>query len=174
MSPTIPNAAERSNAAERPAVAELPELAARPPRSVGQSSASQPRPSSPLELATPQCVLMIGLVGLCVLSISTGRSNRRDLANSIVSSPSPAGVAPIRIRLNSAAECELNLLPGIGDKMAAELVAARERLGEFRTWDDIASIPGMGPATIAAIRPWCEIAPTRTKPRSASLAMANH
>lgn len=64
--------------------------------------------------------------------------------------------APIQIDLNTASASELGLLPGIGDKTAMQLIAARTRLGGFRSWQDIEAIPGVGPATVAAMEPWCK------------------
>ncbi|TWT86043.1 Helix-hairpin-helix motif protein [Neorhodopirellula pilleata] len=117
---------------------------------------------------------LVGLVGLSAISNSFTSSDRRDVLNPIDPSKQNKLATPLKIRLNSATESELNLLPGIGDKMSAELVATRNRLGGFRTWDDVASISGMGPATITAIRPWCDLSPPDAVPSSWSLVMANH
>ena len=117
-------------------------------------------------------ISLIGLVGLTAFSNQFRRADRRDLTGPIGSLRDAWLVEPIQINLNSAAESELNLLPGIGDKMAAELVAARNRIGGFCTWDDVASISGMGPATIAAIRPWCNLSPASGE--RSPLSLANH
>jgi competence ComEA-like helix-hairpin-helix protein len=54
--------------------------------------------------------------------------------------------------LNLASEAELRLLPGVGPKLARGIVERRQQLGRFRCVDDLQSVPGIGPVTLARLR----------------------
>lgn len=55
--------------------------------------------------------------------------------------------------LNSADTTALDRLPGIGPARARAIVDLRERLGRFRSVDDLIEVRGIGPKTLEAIRP---------------------
>ncbi|HEU4929434.1 MAG TPA: helix-hairpin-helix domain-containing protein [Candidatus Krumholzibacteria bacterium] len=54
--------------------------------------------------------------------------------------------------LSTAGADSLDMLPGIGPVLAARLIAARERHGAFRSWDDVDRVRGMGPKTIERLQ----------------------
>ncbi len=54
--------------------------------------------------------------------------------------------------LNRATAAELETLPGVGPATAAAIVDHRERFGPFATVDDLDAVSGIGPAKLAAIR----------------------
>jgi competence protein ComEA len=56
-----------------------------------------------------------------------------------------------RIDLNRASATELMRLPGIGEKRAQAIVAARTRQ-PFRTPEDVLAVKGVGPAWLARVR----------------------
>ena len=58
--------------------------------------------------------------------------------------------APINI--NTAAQAELEDLPGIGPTLAAAIVAERERNGPFRSPDDLTRVHGIGEGRLAQLR----------------------
>lgn len=60
--------------------------------------------------------------------------------------PNPAGVAAINI--NTASAEELTQLKGVGEKLAASIVAYREANGPFKTVEDLANVKGIGPAIL--------------------------
>jgi competence protein ComEA len=62
-----------------------------------------------------------------------------------------APAAPLA--LNSATAAELEELPGIGPALAARIVALRDSAGGFRNLDDLAKVRGIGPATLAKLKP---------------------
>jgi competence protein ComEA len=71
-----------------------------------------------------------------------------------VSPESRAGL----IDLNRANQAELESLPGIGPKLAAEIIRYREQHA-FRSVDDVDGVSGIGEKRLAAIRPFVTVAP---------------
>lgn len=72
--------------------------------------------------------------------------------------PPEVVVAPARPRasgvvdLNRASASELESLPRVGPALAARIIAHRETQGPFRSVDALDDVPGVGPATLAALR----------------------
>ncbi len=58
------------------------------------------------------------------------------------------------VNLNEADTYALQLLPGIGPKKAAAILAYREENGAFETVEEIMEVPGIGDATFAEIAPY--------------------
>jgi len=66
---------------------------------------------------------------------------------------SVAGSTPSApVDLNRATVDELDVLPGIGPATAAAIVAYREQVGPFAAIDDLLKVQGIGPAKLDAIR----------------------
>jgi competence protein ComEA len=57
------------------------------------------------------------------------------------------------IDLNLATEAELDALPGVGPATAAAIVAHRSAHGPFRSVDALGEVRGIGPAKLEALRP---------------------
>jgi competence protein ComEA len=74
--------------------------------------------------------------------------------------PVPIVTAPVAgadqlagpVDINRATASELDALPGVGPATAAAIVTERERNGPFVGVDDLDRVPGIGPAKLAAIR----------------------
>lgn len=62
--------------------------------------------------------------------------------------------APIDV--NRAGAEELQRLPGIGPVLASRIIAAREK-APFRTIDDLDRVSGIGPKTLAKLRPFVAV-----------------
>jgi competence protein ComEA len=64
-----------------------------------------------------------------------------------------------RLDPNLAPESELDRLPGVGPAAARAMVGSRERDGPFAGPDDLLRVRGVGPATLARMRPYLEFGP---------------
>ena len=56
------------------------------------------------------------------------------------------------VNINTATEAQIALLPGIGSKLAAEVLNYRTSNGDFKTIDDLKKIKGIGDKKLEAIR----------------------
>jgi competence protein ComEA len=66
--------------------------------------------------------------------------------------PGSAGTGtPALVNINKATAAELETLPGIGPKLAAEIIKYRETYGPFKNKDDIKKVKGIGDAKYAKI-----------------------
>ncbi len=71
----------------------------------------------------------------------------------VLSSRSPEGETKGKINLNTATARELSDgLDGIGEALAARIVAYREQHGAFRAVDELKNVPGIGDKKLEAIR----------------------
>jgi competence protein ComEA len=57
------------------------------------------------------------------------------------------------VNVNTATPAQLELLPGVGEARAKEIVAVRDRLGGFKKVDDLLEVKGIGDASLAKLRP---------------------
>lgn len=60
--------------------------------------------------------------------------------------PTPSGGH--RVFVNTAAQAELETLPGIGPQTARRIIEYRELVGDFRSLRDLDNVSGIGPATL--------------------------
>jgi len=65
----------------------------------------------------------------------------------------PATASSGPVDLNSATPEQLDALPGVGPATAKAITDYRTRHGRFRTVDDLLSVPGIGPAKLANLKP---------------------
>ncbi len=102
-------------------------------------------------------LLCVGLlVGGAMLVRPTRRPDAPPAARPIVVR-SVAVVVPVlvergRVDINHAGADELATLPGIGPALAARILAYRSEHGPFRTVDDLTAVKGIGPATVRDLR----------------------
>lgn len=74
--------------------------------------------------------------------------------------PLPGGQALLlgqRIDLNRAAAADLSALPGVGADVAHAIVEHRAHLGRFRSWSEVAQVPGVGIARLEVLQRHAEI-----------------
>lgn len=60
----------------------------------------------------------------------------------------------LRIDVNSAEEAQLDLLPGIGPRLAARIVEERRTQGSFASLDELVRVAGLGPRLVERLRPY--------------------
>lgn len=93
--------------------------------------------------------------GLMVVAVVTGFF----LAVLAVRRPHVRGSLPIepvirRVDVNRADAAELALLPGVGPTLAQRIVEHRQKRGPFRSIEQLQAISGIGPATLASVKPY--------------------
>lgn len=86
----------------------------------------------------------------------TSRQSRRLEDPAVLPSPTrPLSPSPREpLDLNRATAAQLESLPGIGPALAARILAKRDSLNGFGTIDDLRRVRGIGPATLARLRPY--------------------
>jgi competence protein ComEA len=70
----------------------------------------------------------------------------------------PGRAPAYRIDLNRADRAELLQLPGVGPSLAERIETYRRENGDFRSVEDLRRVSGIGPATLARLRPWVCVA----------------
>ncbi|WP_062299188.1 ComEA family DNA-binding protein [Demequina maris] len=65
--------------------------------------------------------------------------------------PVGSAATPARVDLNTADEAALETLPGVGEVLAARIVADREANGPFAVVEDLERVSGVGPSIVEAI-----------------------
>ena len=67
-------------------------------------------------------------------------------------SQATAGVTGGKININTATRAQLEMLPRIGETLAARILEERDRNGPFASIDDLQRVSGIGERTIEQIR----------------------
>ena len=88
-----------------------------------------------------------GLIGIALWLAFTGRRGLVD------HDAPPAAAATFTVDINTADADELAQLPGLGPTIAARIIDHREAHGPFPAPEALLDVPGIGAATLAAIRP---------------------
>jgi competence protein ComEA len=71
----------------------------------------------------------------------------------VVAGPAVEGTVPTGpVNVNSATVDQLDVLPGVGPATAAAIVAHREQHGPFQTVEQLGDVRGIGPAKLDALR----------------------
>lgn len=66
-----------------------------------------------------------------------------------------ASLRPITVDINGAGLDQLRMLPGLPPDLAPAIVEYRELHGPFESCDTLVRVPGIGPATVAAMGTLC-------------------
>ena len=73
-------------------------------------------------------------------------------AGAVPTAPGTSPAATALVNVNTAAAEELETLPGIGEVLAATIIAYREGHGPFTTVDQLLDVSGIGEVTLEEIR----------------------
>ena len=92
----------------------------------------------------------MSLLALCALGMSLWPQGQ---AQAAPTSAAPAAAVRFTVDINQAAADELAQLPGLGPTIAARIIAHRDAHGPFTAPEALLDVPGIGDATLAAIRP---------------------
>lgn len=76
--------------------------------------------------------------------------------------------ANFRVNVNESIWVDWMQLEGIGPSLAQRIVADRSLNGRFSSIEDVARVPGIGPATLDRIRPWLTMGHDQHETRSAN------
>lgn len=113
-------------------------------------------PDTPSSLVPPRAQPLIaagvclGLTAGAVWFVAAG-----GLAGKLVHHDrAPETVNRFSVDINIAAEQELAQLPGLGVATARRIIDHRREHGTFSSHDGLLDVPGIGPATLAAVRPY--------------------
>jgi competence protein ComEA len=120
-----------------------------------------PPPSSP----PPQRAAHVALAAFAVVLL--GLLAYRGYGSRLAARPTEPVSSAAAVDLNRADRAELELLPGVGPKLAAAIETHRRDRGGFRSVDDLRSVPGVGPVVIDRLRPL-----VRVEPPAAALPVA--
>lgn len=112
------------------------------------------------------------LIACALALLALARAGERE-PHALLQRPSTRPSSPVVVRalregepldLNTAAVADLQLLPGVGPKLAARIVDERQRRGGFHALDELSDVKGVGPQTLARIKPLMRV----TDPRATS------
>jgi competence ComEA-like helix-hairpin-helix protein len=109
------------------------------------SASLLPGRSQPLIALVVATCLAAGAVWFVSAGGLAGRLVHHDAA--------PAVDSRFTVNINVAGEIELAQLPGLGPTMARRIIDHRREHGPFASLDALLDVPGIGPATLAAMRP---------------------
>lgn len=92
---------------------------------------------------------------LAVLLVSCAKQPRRfsDAPSPAPGQAQPVNASPQRLNINTATERELKTLPGIGEQLAARIVAYRERNGPYRKPEQLLLVDGVSEGRLSDILP---------------------
>ena len=99
----------------------------------------------------------LGLVLAAALGIWMDRQPRAVLAAPVHSVCEEAVARAARIDVNLASAEELATLPGVGEVLAARIVAWRAENGPFRDVEALTEVPGIGEGKLEAMRDYIRL-----------------
>jgi competence ComEA-like helix-hairpin-helix protein len=94
--------------------------------------------------ARSTALLVLLLSGVVVLRVLASGAGAR----------SPLAPVACRLDPSTASVHELSMLPGVGPSLARAIVLDRAEHGAFPSIDALTRVKGIGPARLAALKPW--------------------
>ena len=74
-----------------------------------------------------------------------------------VESPDGELPADLVVDLNDATQAELNLLPGVGEKLASDILKYREEVGGFHSVDELMQIRGIKEGRLLSLKKYITV-----------------
>jgi len=68
--------------------------------------------------------------------------------------PSLEPVVTFPVNINTGGVADLDQLPGVGPSLAQSIIAYRDANGPFESLEELLQVPGIGPRTFEAIKPF--------------------
>ncbi len=85
----------------------------------------------------------------------------------------PEFPAHFRVDVNDSIWVDWMQLEGIGPSLAQRIIADRDINGRFNSIEDVGRVPGIGPASLARLRPWLTIGHDAGTSKSADAGTEN-
>jgi competence protein ComEA len=101
-----------------------------------------------------QAAIAVILTGALVVVVLSAWSRGYLQGGLIDIDQSPRWEIDFSVDVNTADWPELSLLPNIGEVLALRIVESRQQEGPFANHDQLLRVPGIGPRTLEAIRPY--------------------
>ena len=131
-----------------------------PPRAAEAKPASGPasKPAIPAAAIYVAGAVVVAVALVLIIWMLTAKRSAptAPIASSTGAQTAPTASTPSRagmINLNTATAAQLRTLPDIGPAMADKIVDYRTKQGPFRSVDQLDSVSGIGPKTLAKLRP---------------------
>ena len=96
-------------------------------------------------------LIIIGLIGFFFLLELIIEVNQGENTEDTYSYASPEK-SPFPVDVNTADIKLLERIPGIGPTKAKSIISFREKIGGFKTWNDLLKVPGIGSKTLEKIK----------------------
>lgn len=123
------------------------------------------------------CIAFLATAALVAIGFSAIRFNSDgrgvvDLRRPVARHHLQRSVVGYQVDVNRAAWPEWTLLPRIGETLARRIVDARHKHGPFSSHDDLRRVAGIGPKTLASMRPY--LLPINGSPGPSASVDVNH
>ena len=112
--------------------------------------------------------LIVAALALCALAglRLTSQPAPAELVRASMPPPSGAVLRALRdgenFELNRATQQDLQLLPGVGPKIAERILQERARRGGFERVEDLLAVQGIGPAKLERLARFVRVDPSAT------------
>ncbi len=117
------------------------------------SSPSKAGPAGLLRRLDQATVAVLLAVSLLLMAITLWTRYRQGQGLIEIDHAPPVAIG-FRVDINRADWPELALLPDVGEALARRIVESRQRDGLFTDHQDLLRVPGIGPRTLEAMRPY--------------------
>jgi competence protein ComEA len=111
---------------------------------------------------TPTCIKTLTI--MLLLLFAAGQALAEQPAAPFAATPPQAAQKPAAnaqlqgtVNINTADAAQLELLPGIGPKMAESIIAYRSSVGTFNSIEDLINVKGIGPKSLEKLKPYLSL-----------------